>query len=255
MGMALQAAPGAAAPSAKRKLADAAGTPNVVKKLRSDNTPASPPTSTSLRPLSSFITDLRPKYEVKTLSVLSSTSISKRVDTILQHLGRFHPWDSTVLPGVVLLYARSNTTNKLITIAETVRRRIHEGDQKWYQYNRLYEMEWAAKQSSAARGQDHGGSVVEDTAMGTAAGREGGEDRDVDDDDGDDYFETMNGDAATPTQFERAVHGEPKARQMAHMSIVLSRVPVPELKARDSFTVQSNEEYIDYIRKKKAGLV
>ena len=42
---------------------------------KQDNTPAAPPTSTSLQPLSSFITDLQPKYKVKSLSVLSSTII------------------------------------------------------------------------------------------------------------------------------------------------------------------------------------
>jgi len=228
----------------KRKQLDEAIVSRVNKKPRSDNNPSIPQTSSnSLQPLNSFITDLQSTYEVKTLSVLSSTSIAKRVDTILEHLSRFHPWDPTVLPGVVLLYARSSTTNKLITIAETVRRRIHEADQKWYQYNRLYEMEWATKQIGASPSHDDS-SVIEDTVIG-----------DEGEDDGDDgYFETMNVGAVAPTQFERAVHGEPRARQVAHMSIFLSRLPVPELRARDNFTVQSNEEHIDYIRKKRAGL-
>lgn len=231
-------------PPGKRKHPET-GSSIANKKPRPDNTASQP--SASLQPLSGFVTDLQPKYEVKTLSVLSSTSIAKRVDTILEHLSRFHPWDPTVLPGIVLLYARSNTTNKLITIAETVRRRIHEADQKWYQYNRLYEMDWAAKQNGAGRSSDDP-SVIEDTIVGADDSAAPGSDDD-------DYFETMNGlAAAVPTQFERAVHGEKKAPQMAHMSIFLSRLPVPELRARDNFAVQSNEEHIDYIRKKRAGL-
>lgn len=259
MRMALHPAGETTAHLGKRKQPDeeaaASAAPNSSKKPRPDNGLASQPTMSSLQPLTGFITDLKTSYEVKTLSVLSSTSISKRVDTILQHLSRFHPWDSTVLPGVVLLYARSSTTNKLITIAETVRRRIHEADQKWYQYNRLYEMEWAAKQNFLASKLDSNISIVGHTDI-KGAGGEGDGDGDDGDDGDSEYFETMSGGAAvTPTQFERAVHGEPKSRQVTHMSIFLSRIPVPELKARDNFAVQSNEEHIDYVRKKRAGLV
>lgn len=217
------------------------------------NHSTSPSLSLSLQPLQNLVTKLRPKYEVKTLSVISSTSITKRVNAVLTHLGQCHMWDSSNLPGVVLLYARSNSTNKLITIAETVRRRIHEVDQKWYQYNRLYEMEWAAKQQAnnqipkgtRSRSQNTVETLVEDTVMSM--------DENPDGSDEEDDFEVMQ--SQQQTVFERAVHGEDKTKQMAHMSIFLSRVPVPELKAEENFTVQSNEEHVNYIRKKKAGLV
>ena len=223
------------------------------KRAKPDNSTNN--TSLSLQPLSGFVADLQPKYEVRTLSVLSSTSIAKRVDAILKHLGRFHPWDPTVLPGVILLYARSAAVNKLITIAETVRRRIHEGDQKWYQYNRLYEMEWTVNQSSAATPQGNGKSVIEDLAIGAGGRKEAGRDEEDDDDD-DGYFETMNsvGAQAESTPFERAILGEQKTRSTTHMSIFLSRVPVPELRAKDNFAIQSNEEHIDHLRKQRAGL-
>ncbi|KAH8902385.1 hypothetical protein BR93DRAFT_972770 [Coniochaeta sp. PMI_546] len=217
------------------------------KRLRDNPSPTTLPTlSLSSQPLQSLITELSPKYDIKTLSVLSSTSISKRVDSVLNHLGRFSAWDSTVLPGVILLYARSNSTNKLITIAETVRRRIHEAEQKWYQYNHLYEMEWAARQQSHKRPpQNHKmETMIEDTVMSIDGdGRDSGDD--------DDDFEVM---ATQQTIFERAVHGEEKTRQMAHMSILLSRIPIPELKAKESFAVQSNEEYINQVHRKRSGL-
>lgn len=224
------------------------------KRIREDPNPTTPSTlPLSSQPLQSLIAELSPKYDIKTLSILSSTSISKRVDSVLSHLGRISAWDSTVLPGVVLLYARSNSTNKLITVVETVRRRIHEAEQKWYQYNHLYEMEWpAGKQQSHNRLPPPNHKVetlIEDTIMSLEGAGKGSED---DDDDDDDDFEIM---ATQQTVFERAVHGKEKTRQMAHMSVLLSRIPIPELKAKENFAVQSNEEYINQVQRKRSGLV
>ncbi|KAB5539374.1 hypothetical protein GE09DRAFT_316643 [Coniochaeta sp. 2T2.1] len=230
------------------------------KRLRNDsssdpnNLPSTTTTSLSAQPLQSLISDLSPKYNIKTLSVISSTSISKRIDSVLAHLGRISAWDSTVLPGVVLLYARSASTNKLITIAETVRRRIHEAGQKWYQYNLLYEMEWAAgkqQQQQKPQRENRMETMVEDTVMSMDGEGEGDAKREEEEEEDD--FEVM----ATPqtqTVFERAVHGKEKVRQMAHMSIFLSRIPIPELKVRENFAVQSNEEYINHVQRKRAGL-
>lgn len=251
MAMALQALHQGVTLGGKRKHAGDPEDAITAKRPRDDANPTtSPIASQSAQPLQALIAELSPKYNIKTLSVLSSTSISKRVDSVLNHLGRISAWESSVLPGVVLLYARSNSTNKLITIVETVRRRIHEAEQKWYQYNRLYEMEWAAKQQSNNHNrppQSHKmETMMEDTVMSID-----GEGKDSGDDDDDD-FEVM----ATPqTLFERAVHGEEKKKQMAHMSILLSRIPIPELKAKENFAMQSNEEYINYVQKKKSGLV
>lgn len=220
------------------------------KRLREDSNPATPSTlPLSSQPLQSLIAELSPNYDIKILSILSSTSISKRVDSVLNHLGRISAWDSTVLPGVVLLYARSNSTNKLITVVETVRRRIHEAEQKWYQYNHLYEMDWpAGKQQSHNRPPPPNHKVetlIEDTIMSLEG--DGQESEDDDDD-----FEIM---ATQQTVFERAVHGKEKTRQMAHMSVLLSRIPIPELKAKENFAVQSNEEYINQVQRKRSGLV
>lgn len=208
--------------------------------------------SVSHEPLRKLFSDLSPKYNIKGLSVISSSSIAKKVDSALQHLSRFDLYNSAVLPGIVLLYARSNSTSKLITIAETVRRRIHEAGQKWYQYNRLYEMEWAAKQDqrrnqAPAREEQSMQTLIEDTIMSMDSQDTGGEGNDNDDDE----FETMQ----PRTVFERAVHGEDKAKPLACMSIFLSRIPVPELRAMENMAVQSNEEHIELARKKKSGLV
>jgi hypothetical protein len=246
--MALPSASAGEMSTTKRKHLGGPESSSTAKRARNDANGSSA-ASVSHEPLQSLFSDLSPKYDIKSLSVLSSSTISKRVDSALQHLSRFDLYDASVLPGVVLLYARSNSANKLITIAETVRRRIHEGGHKWYQYNRLYEMEWAAKQRQPSTPKPPTSdrkpvvTLVEDTIM-SMDGQDGEEEEDDDD------FETMQ----PRTVFERAVHGEEKAKQMACMSIFLSRIPVPELKAMENFAVQSNEEHINLAWRKKAGL-
>lgn len=242
---------GTLTPPTKRKHAgDPASDSQAAKRPRDDcSSSVNTPESRSLQPLTHFLAELKPKYEVKTLSVISSTTISQRVATILEHLGRFHPWDKAVLPGVVLLYARASAVNKLITIAETVRRRINEADQKWFQYNRLYEMDWLAgptNLSKKAPPADYPSLKEQEKVLAEESIA-----KDAVEDEGE-YFETMR--EKTPTVFERAVKGESKEKKMAHMSIFLSRVPVPELRENDDFAMQSNEEHIEYLRKKKAGL-
>lgn len=211
--------------------------------------PASSPYSRVYNPL---LSRLSGKFEVKAMSVMPSTSISKHVDRALEHLGRFSAWDQTVLPGVVLLCAKSTASSKLITISELIRRRIGESDQKWYQYNVLSEttvLEGAAQ----APGEP---SVVEDTfvpvdreseegAVAASAAAAG----DDDDDDDDEYFET-----AQPTIHEQAVRPA-KVRYKAHMTVLLSRVPLDELKTEQNVSLQTNEQQVEYLRKRKMGLV
>lgn len=186
---------------------------------------------------SPLLAKLRGKYEVKTMSVMPSTNISKHVDHALEHVGRFDAWDQTVLPGVVLLCAKSAVSNKLLTIAEVIKRRIHESEQKWFQYNVLSE---TISEETAQPVAEQ--SVVEETFMPVdLEGEEGAGD--------DEYFETMQ-----PTIHERAVQ-PPKVRHQAHLTILLSRVPVDELKSEKNIFIQTNEPRIEYLRKKNMGLV
>jgi hypothetical protein len=173
------------------------------------------------------------------MSVMPSTSISKHVDRALEHLGRFSPWDQTILPGVVLLCAKAAASGKLITIAELIRRRIGEGEQKWFQYNVLNEtaMEEPAPAPAAPET-----SVVEDTFMAVD-----GEGVDGADDD-DEYFETRQ-----PTIHEQAVQPA-KVRYKAHISVLLSRIPLDELRAERYVSMQTNDQTVEYLRKKKMGL-
>ncbi|KAK4166651.1 hypothetical protein QBC43DRAFT_313079 [Cladorrhinum sp. PSN259] len=198
---------------------------------------ASPATSPFLQVYNPILEKLNGKFEVKAMSVIPSTSIKKHVDKALQHLSRFSAWDQKVLPGTVLLCAKSSTSNKLITITELIRRRIGETQQKWYQYNVLSE---TICEEPAQRPVVEDESVVDDTFM-AVDGEEGEEDS---------YFESMR---PAKTIHELAVD-PPKTRYQAHMTVLLSRVPLEELRDVPSVSLQTNEHQIEHLRKKKAGL-
>lgn len=176
------------------------------------------------------------KFDIKTLSVMPSTSINKHVDRALEHLGRFNPWDQAVLPGVVLLCAKSAASSKLITISELIRRRIGESEQKWFQYNVLNEM--IVEEPMITAGEP---SVVEDTYMAVE-----GDDEEVAENE---YFETRQ-----PTIHEQAVQPA-KVRYKSHLTVLLSRVPLDDLKTEPYVAVQTNEQMIEHLQKKKLGLV
>lgn len=176
---------------------------------------------------------LRPKYDVKTMSVMPSTSISKHVEKALEHMGRFSPWDLSVLPGIVFFSAQISASSKLITISELVRRRIGESEQKWYQYNVLADTEYEEPAEI---------SVIKDTFMdiddSPATEQEG---------EADEYFETMR-----PTIHEQAVNPT-QTKHRSYLSIFFSRVPVEELRSLQEIAVQTNETKIEVLRQKKMG--
>jgi len=182
---------------------------------------------------------LRTKYNVKTMSVMPSTSIKKHVDKALEHLGYFSAWDETVLPGVVFFSAKLAASNKLITIAELVRRRIGESEQKWYQYNLLGETECEAAVTEAP-------SVV--GAISLRVGRKGSG---LGDSIGD-YFEKMDA-TTSPSIHDRALSGI-KTQPKSYLSIFFSRVPLSEIRAIPDILLQTNEETVELLPKMKAGI-
>ncbi|KXX82021.1 hypothetical protein MMYC01_201492 [Madurella mycetomatis] len=231
--------PSATDPSvSKRKFLSDNNAPNPKKRRPADSQTQPQPSRTSpydevYKPL---LAKLDSRFQVKTMSVMPSTSISKHVDRALEHLGRFSAWDRTVFPGVVLLCAKSAASCKLITISELVRRRIAEAEQKWFQYNILSETMW---EETSRPVEDP--SMVEDSFMAV--------DHDDEEDAGDEYFETIR-----PTIHEQAVRPA-KIRYKAHMVVLLSRVRLDELKGGKNISLQTNEQHIEYLRKKSMGLV
>ncbi|KAK0742836.1 hypothetical protein B0T18DRAFT_438981 [Schizothecium vesticola] len=196
------------------------------------STAAANPTSHYFTPHASLLVLLRPRYDVLALSVLSSTSIGKHVARALAHLTRFSAWDASLLPGVVFLSAKTASANKLVTIAEVVRRRIGESEQKWWQYNVLSEM--------VAEEEEDGGEeeVVEDTFLGKEEGGEG------------EYFEVMGG---TTTIHERATElAVGRVRRTGYVGVLLSRIPVGEM-VGEGVAVQTNEDGIEARRRRGGG--
>ncbi|KAK4214636.1 hypothetical protein QBC37DRAFT_420688 [Rhypophila decipiens] len=240
---------------AKRKFASSGcHDPNPKKPRVADiHAPASHPShlpSQSLEPFRPLLDRLKLRYEVKPMSVMPSTKIGSHITKVIDHLSRFSPWDQAVLPGVVLLTAKSVASAKLIGIAEVVRRRIEEGEQKWYQYNVLNETEFVDQPPPPLQRHPQSTaidlSVVEDTFM--AADNAGDENEDDDDDD---YFERL---VAATTIHEQAVNPT-VIKHKPLMAVFISRVPLGELKSLPNIGLQSNEGKIEYLRKKKMGLV
>lgn len=229
----------------KRKYASSETHDPIPKKQR---VVAPVPQPSNLDTFQPFLAKLKPNYEVKHMSVMPSTKEATHITKVLDHLSRFSVWDQSVLPGVVLLTAKSVASGKLITIAEIVRRRIGESEQKWYQYNVLNEAESdpQLQQQQPAQPAMIERSVVEDTymAIDDTEGSKG--------DDDDDYFETPV--IAAPTIHEQAVNPVViKYKQL--MAVFISRVPLDELRCLRNIGFQTNEDFIEHLRKRKMGLV
>ena len=78
--------------------------------------------------------DLSAKYTLLTLSVISSSNISNRTKSLIEHV-KSTPTDNKA--AIVALYAKAAVANKLISIVEIAKRDLKEGGQKIYQYNAL----------------------------------------------------------------------------------------------------------------------
>ncbi|KAJ0166323.1 hypothetical protein CTA2_7745 [Colletotrichum tanaceti] len=197
----------------KRKPSATAESAGPKKSKTAPNGPTTPlPTHDAL------IAELSSKYDILPAFTISSTKIQKRVNWLLRHLRKD---DGDPRKRVVLLYARPSEVVKMITIVELVKRIVAEEDEGgwWYQYNQMYALPPKAE-------------VVEETMLG------GGDDFDEsgaaagsDNDD----FEIME------SRFERAVLPQLVNRAAKSLSVFLSLVPIPELKAKDDVTTQTNE--------------
>ncbi|KAK1828159.1 hypothetical protein QBC39DRAFT_417519 [Podospora conica] len=201
------------------------------KKPRTTTAPR-PTTTTSTSPYFApyipLLTRLGGAYDILPLSILSSTPINKAVARALAHLTRFSAWDPSLLPGVVFLSAKTACANKLVTVAEVVRRRVGESEQKWWQYNVLSEM---------VEEEEGEGDVVEETVLAAGAG------------DGEEYFEMMG--EGQKTVHERAT--EPgRTRRTGYVGVLLSRMPVGEM-VGEGVAVQTNEEGIEARRRRGVG--
>lgn len=180
--------------------------------------PKKKPTTLPLEPHAAILADLQHKYAVRVLSVISSTRMEKRIKAVLEHLGG----DSK--PGVVLLHARAPDANKLVSIAEIVKRRIREGyfagaDKAmkkktkkdaaavaWCQYDRIYDVKTAKTDEASDQVDRLEAALTDETA--------------------------------------------PASKVTTYMSILLSRTPVGELHKNADVSVQCSTDVseIEYER-------
>lgn len=197
------------------------------------------PRTLPMEPHAEVLAELQGKYVVDTLTIISSSKIEKRVTAVLSHLGHVDMFSQTSVPGVVMLHARAGEANKLVTVMELAKRRMAEAGHVWYQYNRVYEVAEERRGGDASKKKNGGTNnhsnkktaddsqmVIEDTLL---------EKEEEDEEDEADAFEP------TKTLNDLTIRDKPAAESKnAYMSIFLSRVPIPELKAKPSFTLQTN---------------
>ncbi|KAJ2903559.1 uncharacterized protein MKZ38_009684 [Zalerion maritima] len=220
-------------PPGKRGLGDSPHDDDHPKKrMNVGPTPAQQATKIVLQTHSAVLGRMNRKYHTEELHVISSSSIKGKVDGVLRHLSQFHPTDMSVLPGVVLLHSKSKCSQKLFTIIEIAKRRIHELDQKWYQYNKLHQVQVKLQPEEL--------SGIEETVL------DDGQGGDEQDDSEDDAFEPV------PVSTEpQAINID--ARPHLFLSVFLSRVPVPEFQDTYEYTMQTNTAYLEKERESRMG--
>ncbi|KAH0544686.1 hypothetical protein FGG08_001191 [Glutinoglossum americanum] len=206
-------------------------------------TPIEQPERSSLR--TSFISSLSKTHDVIALSVISSSSIQKKVSRILSHLS---PPPIGRKPPLVVLTAKAGVASKAITIAEISKREIGKDNGVWFQYSGVEGVlgEWTPRE----RGTRGGGEkrygdpgdgekaiILEDHNTGVAEAEQEdiGRRRDIEEhDEEEEAFEAMPGPPATNQIQERPsiVGEEPrkKVRAVPVLTIYLSRTQIVELK-------------------------
>lgn len=168
--------------------------------------------------------DITPSHQTTHISILSSSKIQKKVKSTLSILSTFSFSDPS--PHVVLLSARSNAVNKLIGIAEIVKRELAKNGKKWYQYNVLAGLENIVPRKTEVEEEEKG--------------------EDVEMEDDEEAFETMK------TPFERALdaEGRPKIKCIATVTLYLSRVRIESLKRTYGYVIctisPSSNEVFEY---------
>ena len=172
---------------------------------------------------------LEKKYTVATMSIISSVKIEQKVRSLLSHLAHFNYTDIHCKPGVVALHAKANVAGKMISIVEIAKREIQDEKGCWWQYSSCHGelREWKQKGAEAKNNEAITAGDVSNTGhtQGLRSSREDG----VDLDEADGEEEAFQ--AILPEQAAAQVEARKKVRAVPIMTIYMSRVPIPELKA------------------------
>lgn len=267
------ATPGAAVdPSAKRKQPQSpAKEPRPEKRQKTtqaaskERPPKQPPQkqpeqpgTLPLEPHAAILSELEPKYDVRALSVISSSSMEKRIQAVLNSLASRPTTTTTTTqegqttsasprPGIVLLHGRASDANKLISITEIVKQRMRED----------YFSQDAAGAGSApavtevAKKKGKKGSRLSKTSwfqynrIYDVVSVKG---KGTDGDSGDEEEED-DGFAPMVHRFREAMRGKKASQGQAsittYMSIILSRTPVVELQKNPGISVQASTDPLE----------
>lgn len=182
------------------------------------------------------------KYEIITMSILSSSKIEQKVRNLLLRMSKSDDTNTKAKPTVVMLHAKGDVAGKMVSIVEIAKAEIRKENGKLYQYNGLHGetselkikkpkrtgsgktvAEWTEEHPEP---EDPGGETInksEKCTLGTV---------DQSDDDPDmvdateDAFETM----APLSRGYDSPEARKKVRAYPVLTIYLSRVPILELK-------------------------
>ncbi|KAL8760821.1 MAG: hypothetical protein Q9184_003003 [Pyrenodesmia sp. 2 TL-2023] len=199
------------------------------------NVHAAPTTAASLP---DEVQHLQSQYEFSTMSIISSSKISVKAKTLIEHCEKFTFANVNAKPGVVVVTAKAPVASKMISVVEIGKGDIAKRGGKWYQYSKLQSelLEVKPKQKQRALAgrtlADMGNAQVTREATnaefdrplkGTTSDR-----METDEDgseDGSAAFETLK----PPSNVSR-ISDRPTVRSTPVMTIYFSCVPVPSLK-------------------------
>ena len=182
------------------------------------------------------------KYEIITMSILSSSKIEQKVRNLLLRISNLDYANTKAKPTVVMLHAKGDVASKMVSIVEIAKAEIKKENGKLYQYNTLHEetselkvkkpkrtgsgktiAEWTKEHPGR---EDHGGETISDSEKHTL-GTMDHSDHDLGMVDAtEDAFETM----APPDRGYETPEARKKVRAYPVLTIYLARVPIPELK-------------------------
>ena len=181
---------------------------------------------------------LQDKYRITFMSILSSSQVGKKISNLM--LSAVQPEmneDGTNgLAGVVVASAKGSVISKLVTIVERFMRATNEGGDTYYVYCSLKGVKQEKKSKPGKGGKTLHGRKQDDVATGsttsedTKKGTANEDDQYVPDDTDEPAFETMG-----RHQVMEKEQNPKKIHVVPQMTMYISRVPLPGLKAFSPF--------------------
>ena len=199
-------------------------------------------TDENTQSLPSEVRHWQDKYEVITMSILSSSKIEQKVRNLLLRISKSDCANIKTKPVVVVLHAKGDVASKMVSIVEIAKAEIQKEDGKLYQYNGLHGetselkvkepertgrgktvAEWAKEHPTL---ENHSRESINECGKYTLGTSDQSDDDVQMADATEDAFETM----APPNRGYDTTEARKKVRAYPVLTIYLARVPIPELK-------------------------